>query len=204
MAIKVFMVIAGDAAGALLTFPRTIQRVDDQKPVPCQAKGFLHLSAWVVPSPWEVWPIARESWNCQRAKVLGVISVDERQDLVDKSSGSFLTHQGNDTEMSSTGSAWRPAVEQSPSSPQRPPAHPCILPYPTSLLCPNSPLPHIASWHHSLSKLPAPTSLCQGLLFGGIQTRRVNGLKRFSYTWRHLYFAFTMEGELAGYRILNS
>lgn len=45
MAIKVFMVIAGDAAGALLTFPRTIQRVDDQKPVPCQAKGFLHLSA---------------------------------------------------------------------------------------------------------------------------------------------------------------
>lgn len=79
-----------------------------------------------------------------------------------------------------------------------------IRAYPTSLICPNSPLPHIASWHHSLSKLPAPTSLCQGLLFGGIQTRRVNGLKRFSYTWRHLYFAFTMEGELAGYRILNS
>lgn len=198
------MVIAGDAAGALLTFPRTIQRVDDQKPVPFQAKGFLHLSARVVPSPQEVWLIARESWNCQRVEVLGVISVDERQELVDKSSGSFLTPQGNDSEMCSTGSVWRPTMEQSPSSPQRPPAHPCILPYLTSLLCPNSPLPHIASWHHSLNKLLAPTSLCQGLLLWGIQTRRVNRLNRFSYTRRYLYFAFAMEGELAGYRILNS
>lgn len=45
MVIKAFMVIAEDAAGALLTFPRTIQKVDDQKPVPFQAKGFPHLSA---------------------------------------------------------------------------------------------------------------------------------------------------------------
>lgn len=67
------MVIAADTANALLTFPRTNQRIRHLKPVRIQAKGFPYLSAWVVSWCQGTWPIAREGWKCHKVHALGAI-----------------------------------------------------------------------------------------------------------------------------------
>lgn len=55
MVMKAFMVIAVDAARALLTFPRANQKVGHLQPVPFQAKGFPHPSE-LFPHPRKCGP----------------------------------------------------------------------------------------------------------------------------------------------------
>lgn len=59
-------------------------------------------------------------------------------------------------------------------------------------------------WGSFLKEIPYTYITVLGSAFGEIQTRRVNRLYKFSYIQGYLYSVFKIEGELAGYRILNS
>lgn len=78
MAMIAFTVISADAARALLTFPRTNQKVGHLQPVPFQAKGFPHPSELFAHlrkcGPW-----SEKAGSARELRPLEWFSVDEWQ-----------------------------------------------------------------------------------------------------------------------------
>lgn len=128
-------------------------------------------------------------------------SMDEKQELVNKPSSSFPTPRSNDSE-----GCCRVCLSEELQH-ELPTAQPALLCTISRLVSfhQNSSLPHCAPVPHPSHSLATCTTVitCRSAL-GGVQTRRVSRLHKRVYIQSYPCFAFTMEGKLAGYRILPS
>lgn len=147
-------------------FPRTIPRAGHLRPVFFQAWSSPISLPELFPGPRKG-NVAQRQGRLQRLDrqlmPLERFSMDEKQELVDKPSSSFLTPHSNDSEGCS-----RVCLSEELQQDRAQTAHsttcPSVHTFPSCPFHQNLPLPHCAS-PHLILQLPVPQSLCPGLLW---------------------------------------